>query len=67
MTKPVEGIRRSVISQETMERFKEYLRFCHLFRHIYGFELKWERFKTVAISMNNVLNALKNEIEKFLK
>ena len=67
MAKPVEGIRRSVISQETMERFKEYLRFRHLFRHIYGFELKWERFETLAISMNNMLNVLKNEVEKFLK
>ncbi len=39
MAQPIKGIRDAVISKNLLERFKEYLRFRHLFRHIYGFEL----------------------------
>lgn len=67
MAQPVKGLRKSVISQEIMEKLKEYLRFRHLFRHIYGFELKWERFKSLALSLDRILNELKDKLERFLK
>jgi len=67
MTHPAKGIREAVISQGLMEKLKEYLRFRHLFRHIYGFEIKWERFKGPALSINNLVRELKNELEEFLK
>lgn len=67
MAYPFKEIREAVISQDFMGKLKEYLRFRHLFRNIYGFELKWERFKDLALSLNRLLGDLKNEIERFLK
>lgn len=65
MAHPVEGIRESVISKEIMEKLKQYLRFRHLFRHIYGFELNWELFKGIALSLNSLFSELKDELERF--
>jgi len=66
MAKPVEGKRNSVISEDLMQRLKEYLRFRHLFRHIYGFELKWDRIKPLCVDMEVVLGKLRREINDFL-
>jgi len=59
--------REAVIPDELFQRLKEYLRFRHLFRHIYGFELKWERFKSLCIPMGDLLEELKRNLKKFLK
>jgi DNA-directed RNA polymerase sigma subunit (sigma70/sigma32) len=40
MAKPFGNIRGPVISENLFEKLQEYLKFCHLFRHMYGFELK---------------------------
>jgi len=41
--------------------------FRHLFRHIYGFELKWERIKSLCLDMETLSNKLKEEINDFIK
>lgn len=66
MTHPIEGFRKAVISQELFAKLKEYLRFRHLFRNIYGFELKWELFKDLTLSLDELLNGLRGELEEFL-
>ncbi len=66
MACPIEGISRAVISQELLEKLKEYLRFRHLFRNIYGFELKWERFKNLSLSLPIILGELKGDLERFI-
>jgi len=40
MTKPFTGTREPVISESLFEKLKEYLKFRHLFRYIYGFKLE---------------------------
>ncbi len=65
MGKPVENLRNRVIATDLMEALKEYLRFRHLFRHIYGFELRWQRFKDIAFSLHEVLSDLKKSLEIF--
>lgn len=40
MASPLEDLRPQVITEEQAERLEEYLRFRHLFRNIYGFELR---------------------------
>jgi len=65
MAHPIKGIRDAVISTDLLEKFKEYLRFRHLFRHIYGFELKWERFKDLSLSLSTVLSEFKDKLEGF--
>jgi len=42
MAKPLAEIRDMIITKALLQNLKEYLRFRHLFRHIYGFELKWD-------------------------
>jgi len=62
---PIKGVRDAVVSTDLLEKFKEYLRFRHLFRHIYGFELRWERFKDLSLSLFTILSEFKNNLERF--
>jgi len=64
--RPAETIKTAVISQELLEKLKEYLRFRHLFRNIYGFELSWERFKNLSLSAQAVLSELKDNLNGFI-
>ena len=66
MARPTETIKTTAISEELLEKLKEYLRFRHLFRNIYGFELKWERFKNLSLSAPEVLCELKDNLNKFM-
>jgi len=66
MAKPFSKIRGPVISEDLFKKLKEYLKFRHLFRHIYGFELKWEKIKILCEEMSEVLNKFIEEIDKFL-
>lgn len=65
MSHPIEGRRDALIGQELLEKLKQYLRFRHLFRHIYGFELSWERFRNLALSLAPILGELTDALEKF--
>lgn len=66
MAIPISELRPAVISEELEERLSEYLRFRHLFRNIYGFELKWERCELLGMTMGETLNIFKAEVAKFL-
>ena len=46
---------------------KAYLKFRHLSGYLYGFELKWERFKGLCIKLEDILSNLRFEVESFLK
>jgi len=46
---------------------KAYLKFRHLSGYLYGFELKWERFKELCIKLEDIFSNLKSEVESFLK
>jgi hypothetical protein len=59
MAKPIEGTRNSVISEDLVQKLKEYLRFRHLFIHIYGFELKWDKIKPLCFDMESLFENLK--------
>lgn len=48
MAVPVEEIRPRVIDEKLESDLEEYLRFRHLFRNIYGFELKWRRCRPLG-------------------
>lgn len=63
MARPLVGIREAVINQDLLGKLREYLRFRHLFRHIYGFELKWERFKDLSLSLFTILGEFKDKLE----
>jgi hypothetical protein len=67
MTISIEGIRPRVISDELAADLDEFLAFRHLFRNIYGFELKGGRFEDVAAKfgkeIRDFLDLLGSELE----
>ena len=65
MARPVKGVRPAVINQDVTEKLKEYLRFRHLFRHMYGYELNWERFKGLSLSLSTILSEFKLDLVRF--
>jgi len=67
MAKQFNNERKPVISEDLFQNLKEYLKFRHLFRHIYGFELKWERIKQLCIKLDTIFERVKFEIGKFLE
>ena len=66
MTIPIKEIRPRVISEELAADLDEYLAFRHLFRSIYGFELKGDRIDRLAERFELVSKKFVEEIEKFL-
>ena len=66
MTIEIKSIRPQVISEDLAAELDDYLSFRHVFRNIYGFELKGERldrlvakFDRVSINFRNQLNLYK--------
>ena len=66
MTIPIEGIRPRVISDELAADLDEFLAFRHLFRNIYGFELKGDRIDYLVGKFDRVAERFKKEIEEFI-
>jgi hypothetical protein len=67
MTIPIEGVRPQVISEELAAELDDYLSFRHIFRSIYGFELKGERLDRLADKFDQVSQRFKKEIMRFLR
>jgi predicted nucleotidyltransferase len=61
------GSRRSAVIDRPLEiELSEYLRFRHLFRHTYGYDLEWERVQELGQALPDVLRTLKTQVETFL-
>lgn len=65
MAVPVEGIRPQVIDEKLEIDLEEYLRFRHLFRNIYGFELKWERCQPLVETLHKTFSNFKDQVDRF--
>jgi len=65
MSVPLEEIRPQVIDTPLERNLEEYLRFRHLFRNIYGFELKWELCQPLAERLPETFGDLKEQIGDF--
>lgn len=66
MTIPIKGIRSAVISEELAAELDEYLSFRHVFRNIYGFELKGNRIGYLSKKFDKISDKFIREIEQFL-
>jgi len=66
MTIPLEGIRPRVISDELAADLDDFLAFRHLFRNIYGFELKGDRIDYLAEKFDGVAERFRKEIKEFI-
>lgn len=65
MAVEVEDLRPPVIDESLKEQLSEYLRFRHVFRHIYGFELKWARCKPLVDRLPKMHQELAHRLDEF--
>lgn len=65
MSGEIESTRPAVISNDLKNTLDEYLRFRHLFRHLYGFELKWSRCRNLVENMDQTFMELNVELKEF--
>jgi hypothetical protein len=65
MATNIDNIRPAVLDAETEQELDEYLRFRHLFRNIYGFDLEWERCRELLIDVPPVFARLESDIQRF--
>ncbi len=67
MTIPVDGVRPALISDDLAAELDEYLSFRHVFRNIYGFELKGGRVVRLSTSLDRVGLRFEQEVRAFLR
>jgi hypothetical protein len=67
MTIAIPTLREAVISKDLAEELDEFLRFRHLFRNIYGFELRWARCKELTKRLSVVLQKLTSQLHEFFQ
>ena len=60
------GIRPAVIDHQLALRLVEYLRFRHLFRHTYGYELQWEKLRPLVEGLKEIHATLRQQLAGFL-
>lgn len=67
MTVKINDTRPAVISKKLAAELDDYLAFRHLFRNIYGFELKSERLDRLVEKLPATIIVFSEEINTFLK
>lgn len=67
METPAQGIRPAVIDRNLALRLVDLLRFRHLFRHSYGYELQWEKLQPLIEGLEETHQQLRGQIERFVE
>jgi hypothetical protein len=67
MTWEIEGVRPPVLTGPTQERLVDFLRFRHVFRNLYGFELESAKLDELDRTYLEVLDAAVGEIQTFVE
>jgi len=65
MATDIETVRPAVLDHETARQLDKYLRFRHLFRNIYGFDLEWERCRELLGDLSAVFERLARQLAAF--
>ena len=66
MTKPGSA-RAAVISILLRDRLRDYLRFRHVFRQAYSFELRWDKMISLVLECDETLRLLEAELGDLLQ
>lgn len=66
MSKPG-GFPGLVISPVLGRRLEEYLKFRHVFRQAYSFQLQWEKVSSLILNCDDTLRCLIEEMSSFLQ
>jgi hypothetical protein len=67
MAYPIPGVRPAVISDPLRQRLGDYLRFRHLFRNIYGSELRWDLLRPLVSDLPDVHRDLAVDVRTFVR
>ena len=65
MEEDVEGVRPRVLTSGLAERLRPFLRFRHLFRDIYGGQLRWERSTELLAEADEVWPLFQQQMQEF--
>ena len=65
MLAPISGIRPQIINADLGEELDEYMRFRHVFRHQYGFQLRWQLVKDLVDRMPEAYRRIVEQIHAF--
>ncbi|MBI5025848.1 MAG: hypothetical protein HZC12_03785 [Nitrospirae bacterium] len=66
MALDIKGLRPPVLSSATERQLEEYLKFRHLVRSIYGFELEETKMSPLIKGIDKVTGAFLKDIERFI-
>ena len=66
MTFEVPEVRPAVIGKGTADKLKDYLRFRHLFRNVYGSHLEWGKIRDLTVPFTEILAVFNSDINRFL-
>jgi hypothetical protein len=61
------GVRPPVLSASSAVDLDEFLRFRHLFRNLYGFELQWPRLLPLLSRVPAVWRSVERDLDRFLR
>lgn len=62
----IEGKRPAVLEHKLAARLLDYLRFRHLFRHTYGYELEWGKLHTLVEGLETTKTSLGKQLDNFV-
>ncbi len=66
MTLEIASVRPAVLESETATALEEFLRFRHLFRNLYGFDLDWSRLRPLVERTAPTFAKARDDLERFL-
>ena len=66
MGRELADVRPAVLTVEVKKQLEEYLRFRHLFRHRYGFELEWPKLVPLLHGIRALAPMLRHDLTVFV-
>ncbi len=66
LTSEVHGIRSALLDSGLLATLDEYRRFRHAFRHMYFFDLRWDRMRALVEGVETTRLALEAALQKLL-
>ena len=61
------GHRPALLSEELHDTLNEYLRFRHVFRNAYSFDLDWQKMSPLVLRLEETFQELENALDDFQK
>ena len=66
MSAPIQAIRPALVDRELAPQLDEMRRFRHAFRHMYFFDLDWQRLRPLSDHSSALVERFEQAIESFL-